>query len=283
MARPTRIDPKPFFQLALGLAVWWLLPTAVRSFVKDGFYELQAPLIVAQSHLEDLQRYWERRAGRSKNELIATARDLARVNGGLMYERANLKWLARENKRLETLFDLPPYIEYRTLATRVARRDLNAWWQRLILRRGEKDGVRVGSPVVVGTGVVGRVLKVHRNTCEVQLISDPGFRISVNVDGDDRAAVYQGTVNRPFDPPQGIINHLPSDYNYKPAGGGPVSVFTSGAGGVFPGGLLVGTISSSLKPSEDGLFFLGDVSLHSGLSSLEEVSILIPLTPLSPE
>jgi rod shape-determining protein MreC len=279
VARPTRIDLKPFFQLALGLAVWWLVPTAVRSFIKEGFYELQAPLLVAQSHLEDLQRYWEHRAGFSKDELIATVRDLSRVNGGLVYDRNNLKWLARENRRLETLLDLPPRMEYRTLVTRVARRDLNTWWHRLILRRGKEDGVKVGSPVVVGNGVVGRVLKVHRNTCEVQLVSDRDFRVSVNVDGDERAAVYQGTVNRPFDVPQGIIEHLPADYSYVPADGGAISVFTSGAGGVFPGGLLIGVISGPLQAKEDGLFLLGEVSLHPGLSALEEVSILIPLAP----
>jgi rod shape-determining protein MreC len=281
MARPVQIDLKPFLRLALGLVVWWALPTAVRSFFKDGFYEMQAPLVLAQSHLEDLQRYWENRSLRSRTALIATARDLARANNGLIHHNQRLRVLERENVRLERLLEMPPHVEYRTLVARVARRDLNSWWRRLTLRRGAADGVRPGSPVVTGTHVIGRVIKVHRHTCEVQLVSDPGFRASVNLDGDDdRAAVYQGIVNRPFEPPKGMLRYVSADYAHNPAPGSAVGVFTSGSGGLFPGGLLIGSVSGNLQQSEDGLFLLGDVVLHPRLSVLEEASILIPLGPL---
>jgi rod shape-determining protein MreC len=273
----TRIDPRPFVYLVLGLLVWWLAPAVFRSFCKDTFYEFQAPVLLTQSHLQDLQNYWAKHA--SRRDLIEANRDLAREVAGLSYENRRLRSLADENQRLERLLDLPGHLEYRTVVARVVRRDLNTWWQRLIVRRGSEDGVRVGSPVVIGDGVVGRVTKVHRATSEVQLLSDPAFRISASIDGDERAAVYQGGDNPPFAPPLGKITHLPSDYLHTPPGGTPVNVFTSGGGGVFPGGMPIGVVKGEVQMTAEGLFSEGHVQLHPRLSVLEEVAILIPLKP----
>jgi rod shape-determining protein MreC len=265
--------------LALGLIVWWLAPAAARIFVRDAFYEFQAPLVLAQSHLQDLGRYWERHAGRTARELIEANRDLARVNAALNLRVDQLRALENENRRLAQLLDLPSRPEYRTVIARVARRDINSWWQRLTLRRGRGDGVRTGCPVVVGTGIVGRVSEVHLNTCEVQLLSDPKFRISASLDGDERPAIYQGAMNAPLGTPGGIVTHLPSDYNYTPENDGKVLVFTSGIGGVFPGGLFIGTLAGEVAMTAEGLFLTGRVRLNPQLALLEEAAILVPLDP----
>jgi rod shape-determining protein MreC len=278
VSAPAHIEVKPFFWLAVGLLAWWLFPTAHRAFLKDAFHEFQAPLVLAQSHLDDLRTYWAIRAGNTKENLIRFNRDLNRHSAFLETEISRLQWLARENHRLEELLDLVPPAAHRVVIARVARRDLNAWWSRVLLRRGSLDGVRDGNPVIIGGSVVGRVVKTHRNTCEVQLLSDPAFRISVNVEGDERAAVYQGVPNKPFDPPRGLLTFLPADYT-TPASGDTVGVFTSGAGGVFPGGLNVGRVTGGLTQTPDGLFLSGDVLLHPLLSSIKEVSILVPLKP----
>jgi rod shape-determining protein MreC len=280
VARPSRIDPRPFLKLALALVIWWASPPVVRSLFKDGVYELQAPFISAQSHIEDLGRYWEQRLLRTKEGMMAAVRDLSRANQALNLENHELLAYRVENERLRRLLDLPPRAEYRMLVARVARRDLNAWWSRVTLRRGAADGVVAGVPVVAGENVVGRVIKVHLHTCEVQLVSDPAFRISASLDGTERAAVYQGTVNRPFDPPRGIIHNIPADYNFRPDNGGMVSVFTSGAGGIFPAALRIGTFDvSTLQQGENGLFLMADVELLPELCSMEEVSILLPIAP----
>jgi rod shape-determining protein MreC len=280
VARPTYINPRPFVYLAFGLVVWWLAPGFVRALFKDAFYEFQAPLVLTQSQLQDIQTYWAVYAGTPKHDMITFNRDLLRVNANLTSQNNQLQRLLRENnRRVERLLAVPSRPEYKSIIARVARRDINTWWQRLILRRGREDGVRIGSPVVVGTGVVGRVAKVHATTCEVQLVSDPDFRIAASVDGDERTAIYQGAPNVPFVLPQGVVTHLPSDYTYTPGEGAQVSVFTSGAGGVFPGGLLIGIVVGELSATSDGMFFEGRVRLHTQLTSLEEVAILIPLKP----
>jgi rod shape-determining protein MreC len=51
--------------------------------------------------------------------------------------------------------------------------------RRLILGRGERDGIRKGAPVVAGSALVGTILQTTRERSEVRLVTDPCFRLRV--------------------------------------------------------------------------------------------------------
>ena len=55
----------------------------------------------------------------------------------------------------------------------------------------------------------------------------------------------------------------------------PRRLVTSGLGGVYPGGLTIGRLTS-VEPSSDGLFKSGEVQLDSALSAITEVTVLVP-------
>jgi rod shape-determining protein MreC len=61
----------------------------------------------------------------------------------------------------------------------------------------------------------------------------------------------------------------------------PKKLVTSGLGGVFPAGLIIGQMVR-LEPSTDGLFKSGEVQLDPRLSELAEVTVLVPLAPEIP-
>ena len=56
----------------------------------------------------------------------------------------------------------------------------------------------------------------------------------------------------------------------------PKRLVTSGFGGVFPPGLMLGTITRASMGS-DGLFQAGEVRLDERLGALTEVTVLVPL------
>ena len=56
----------------------------------------------------------------------------------------------------------------------------------------------------------------------------------------------------------------------------PEVVVTSGLGGTFPSGLVIGKVSK-LEPSSDGLFKSGSVELDPRLADVSEVTVLVPL------
>lgn len=273
---PSRFDQvRPFATLGIVLLIWLLAPLVVKTFARATFFEIQAPLAVADSYVRDLQTFWSNRM-HSKDELLKAGQEVAGLIARYDFSVQQNQQLQAEILRLENLLNVPPLPEFRFEPARVARRDFSGWWQRLIIRKGENYGLVVGSPVVFSGGVVGRITEVHRYTAVVDLITSPTFRVAASLEGDNRPVSYQGGLNSSFQAPRGVVEFVPLDlYATRLA---PKRLVTSGLGGVFPPGLYLGDIRA-LEPSSDGLFKVGEVALDERLGTLTEVTVLVPLNP----
>lgn len=269
------LQSRPFHVLAIAALVWLLLPVVVQRLARASFFEFGAPADMATSYARDLQQYWSLRT-RTKNELLEAAKELADLNAKYEAGIQENESLRLEVDRLEEILRLPSYPEYRTEAARVVRRDFNTWWSRLVIRKGRNYGIPVDAPVIFAGGVVGRVVEVNATTAIVDLVSSPTFRITAEVEGDDRPFSFQGGPNPPFAPPRGSVEFVPTDIN--PLTNATTRIVTTGLGGVFPPGLTVGHIDR-LENSTDGLFKHGTVALDRRLHTLVEVAVLVPLKP----
>lgn len=265
---------KPFVTLGILVGAWLIVPTAVKTFMRATFFELTAPVTLAASRVRDLQNFWSLRM-HSKKELIEAGRDLARLNSSYELAVQRSTELQAEISRLESLLRLPSYPEYRYEHARVVRRDFSGWWQRIVIRKGKDFGIPVGAPVVFTGGVVGRVAEVRAMTAVVELVSSPNVRLAGVVEGDSRPITFQGGVNPTFAPPTALVEFVPLDIVATPTV--PKRLVTSGYGGVFPPGLMIGTITR-VSVGSDGMFQSGEVKLDERLGSLAEVTVLVPLT-----
>ena len=273
---PKRLDQaRPFLTLIVVVIAWLIVPVVIKTFARASFFELQAPIGVAASYARDLQDYWTLRL-HTNDDLIEAGRDLARLNSSYEESVQQNAGLRAEIARLEDLLRLPAYADYRAEYARVVRRDFSGWWQRLVIRKGKNFGITVGAPVIFSGGVVGRVSEVYAYTSVVELISNPGVRLAGVVEGDTEPISFQGGANATFDPPKGAIDFVPLDVFASATM--PQHLVTSGLGGVFPPGLSLGTVTK-VEPSADGLFKSGEVQLDPRLSSLTEVTVLVPLNP----
>lgn len=272
---PRRFDQtRPFVTLGVILLAWIFLPLGAKVFTRGNFFEIQAPLLVADSFVRDLQTFWSNRA-HSKDELLKAGREVAGLVARYEYSTQQNSQLQAEILRLENLLNLPPLPAFRLEPARVARRDFSAWWQRLVIRKGENYGLTVGAPVVFAGGVVGRVTEVHRYTAVVDLVTSPTLRLAATFEGDIRPVSYQGGDNPVFGRPRGVVDFVPLDIAASPSA--PKRLVTSGFG-VFPPGLTIGEVTG-LELSPDGLFRNGEVRLDQRLGTLAEVTVLIPLNP----
>jgi rod shape-determining protein MreC len=273
---PKRFDQaRPFATLGIILLAWLFLSLVVKTFTRATFFEIQAPMVVADSYVQDLQTFWSNRL-HSKDELLKAGRQVAGLIADYDFGVQQNKNLQAEILRLENLLNLPPLPSFRFEPARVARRDFSGWWQRITIRKGKNYGITVGSPVVFAGGVVGRVTEVYLYTSVVDLVTSPTFRIAASVAGNSRPLSYQGGLNDSFKSPRGTVEYVPNDVVASP--GQTIHLVTSGLGGVFPAGLSIGEITN-LKPSPEGLFKDGEVSLDERLGSLTEVTVLVPLNP----
>lgn len=270
---PQRFDQaKPFLTLAIVLFAWLLVPTAIKRYARIGFFELQAPVETAASYVRDIQDYWSLKT-RTKDELIEAGRDLVRLNAAYEARLQQDAALRGELERLERLLKLPTPPGFRAEPARVVKRDFSSWWQQLVIRKGRNYGLVEGAPVIYAGGVVGRVREVFAYTAVVELVSSPGVRIAATAEGDTRPISYQGGVNPSFGPAFGAVEYVPLDVFVTAST--PRRLVTSGLGGVFPPNLTIGYLTR-VEPGSDGLFKSGEVRLDAGLSSLNEVTVLVP-------
>lgn len=275
-----RLDKyKPLVALGVFLLAWWMVPVGVKAYLKAGFTEFQAPAWVANSYLEDLEGFWARRM-HSKRELEIAGQEIARAKSYYQFNAQRAETLQAEISRLESLLDLPSRREYRYEVARVIRRDLNAWWQHLILRKGRDHAIPKGAAVVFAGGVVGRVVEVNAFTSRVELITSPNFRMAAQFEGDPRPVVYEGLPQSGFGDPVGRVSDAPQDLVASTRE--PLRLVSTHLGGTFPPGLAIGQVPW-LEPGVTGIFQTGQVVLDPDLLSLHEVAVLIPLNPLEME
>ena len=269
---------KPLVALGVFLAAWWIATPLVKSFLKISFTEFQAPSWVAVSHLDDLASFWARRS-HSKVELIEAGKELEREKARYQIMAQRYDTLEEEISRLETMLEMHGRPEFRHEIARVVRREQNAWWGRIIVRKGRNYGIRKGSAVVFSGGVVGRVRTVHAFTAEVDLVTSPDFRIAAQFEGDPRPIIYRGVLQKGFGKPSGEVQDVPQDL--LASSSQPLKLVTTSLGGTFPAGLTIGNVDW-LEPGSTGIFQSGSVRLDPRLVHLREVAILVPLEAGSP-
>ena len=276
LASPRASRFRTLLALAIFVAVWWLVPVAVRNFSRASFSLFEAPGEVAYSRLKDIQDYWEIR-DHSQVDLIEAGRDAQRHANAADLQLQQAATLEDDNQRLADLLQLPAEPGFHYEYARVIRRDETTWWQQLVIRKGRLAGLEPGQGVVFAGGVVGRIKEVDLDLAVVELANSPLFRIAANL-GDDLKypAIYQGSESGPFQGPVGEVRGVQQDVSVPP--GTPVTVVTSSLSGDFPQGLKLGTIDR-LGPGADGLFQTGVVKLNPELANLHEVAVLVPDEP----
>jgi len=199
--------------------------------------------------------------------LVDTAaynRELLQENVALKSELNRLKEISLENERLRRLLEFKEEQSVKTLPARVIAEDASSWFRTVVIDKGSVDGVIEGMPIVVAEGVVGRVIRNGPHESRVLLITDAASAIATLVQDNRARGVCRG---------QGHL--LSFDFVLRKEEinvGDPV--ITSGMGGVFPKGLLVGHVQS-INRHEFGLFQTIEVAPAVDFPRLEEVLVLL--------
>ena len=264
---------RPLTLLGAFILAWVILPNLGDRLLKRAAYEFQAPVWNVAATGGDLVNYWALRS-HSKHDLIEAGRDLARLNAAYRLQSMESDALRSYISRLESILEINHPDEFVPIVARVSRRDINAWWHEIIIRKGRKDGVINGSAVVSGFGIVGRVREVFETTSRVELISHYTYRMAAHLEGDIRPIAYNGGHNLLFGNPYGRVRDIAQDVRISP--NTPRWVLSSRLGGVFPDGYLIGEIRE-LGRGSDGLYQVGRVILHQDLLTLQEVTVLAPV------
>lgn len=131
--------------------------------------------------------------------------------------------------------------DYNYLNATVVSRNALYWYNTLTIDKGSKNGVEEGMVVINSTGLIGKVSNVSKTSSDVKLITttDTNNKISVIITNGDNNLV--GVING-YDYEGGYLK-VEGISNTETVSVGDV-VYTSGLGGVFPSGILIGYVDS---------------------------------------
>jgi rod shape-determining protein MreC len=197
---------------------------------------------------------------------------------GLTAENAKLKGRIQEleaernrhledesiNRRLRELMDFRLELPSGAVTASVISNSASTWFNILILDKGKKDGVEKGMGAVSPLGVVGQVVSVTSRSAKVLLITDSHSGVDAVVQRSRARGIVAGSLES-----GPIMKYVKRSDDLKEGD----RLVTSGLDGVFPKGLLIGTVSKVNKKSF-GLFQYVEVTLAVDPARIEEVLVV---------
>ncbi len=184
----------------------------------------------------------------------------------LMLENARLREAALKTSLYRELLGYVRLPETRAVVARVMYRTEGLVGGGFVLDRGGTDSVTTGSVCIAAAGLVGVVDEVHERSCTVLPITMPGVLVSA-VCAETGA---MGIVSADAD---GRLEMSHVDLAVRPSAG--EQVLTSRFGGVYPDGIVIGTVTSVDEGSR-GLDITLRIEPAVDFRRLGEVLVLLP-------
>ena len=185
---------------------------------------------------------------------------------------------ASENQRLRNLLGYKQTaVQFDLVAASVIGRESASWSSVIVINRGTLDGVANNMAVVTEMGLVGHVKEAGVSSSKVQLLIDPRSSVGTLIQRPESrvAGIVEGDVKNPSYPR--MVN-IPKDSDVKVDD----MVVTSGFGGVYPKGLVVGKIIE-MHNEEGGLLMYGVIDTSVDFQKLEDVAVIVASREAPPE
>ena len=186
----------------------------------------------------------------------------------LEVERNRLLEAEATNRRLQQLLEFRSHLPSDSVTASIIGNSASSWFQSCLLDKGSADGVNKGMGVLTPLGVLGQVVSVTGRTAKVLLLTDPSSGIDVLVQRTRARGIVSGSLDYGT-----ILKYVKRSEDVQEGD----RLITSGIDGVFPKGLLVGTVIK-VRKQQLGLFQLIEVTPAVLASRTEEVLVVHPET-----
>jgi len=181
--------------------------------------------------------------------------------------------LQEQLKEAQVLYALLDFARARPenqyVAASVIGRDPVPFLRYIQVDKGSDDGLRHGMPVVTQQGLIGRVDAVTAGAARIQLITDANVNVNVRLQTSGVDAMITGSVTGEV-----TLNMVPQDVVLKPG----ELVLTSGLGGNYPAGIVVGQVVT-VRKRENDLFQTASIQPAADLTNLPAVLVITNFRP----
>lgn len=241
----------------------------LREGIATVLYPVQRTLLVPRDLLDLGAEYLA-----DVNRLRAENAELRRLETANANALLQTEQLVAENQQLRQLLAMRERTAIRSTVAEVLYDARDAFSRKLVLDKGQQNGVIAGQPVIDASGIVGQVTRVYPLSSEVTLVTDRRSTIPVEIRRTgERSVAFGGS-------PDGTIElrYLRTNADVRD---GDVLV-TSGLDGLFPPGLPVGTVRSVETGSSAFVRVLVEPAAHAERTKLLLILLAEPQSQPAP-
>lgn len=172
------------------------------------------------------------------NKLKEENEDLRTKNTELEKNLREFEIVKSENATLKEYLALTEqYPAYTTKAAYIINKDISNYSSIFVINVGEKDGIKPNMTVISEKGLVGYILSTTDHTAKVQTILDTASTVSATLSTSRETLICKGTLE---DKSVLKATYIPTQANLVQGD----KLETSGMGGIYPKGIIIGTIKS---------------------------------------
>lgn len=167
-------------------------------------------------------------------------RKLKKENAILMGKLKDVQEYKDENDRLLRLLAISDEMtENETVAAKVIAYEPDNWFSYITINRGTSSGIEVSDPVITAEGLLGQVTEVGKTWAKVATVINSESSVGVKIVRNGEIGIVEGDTK--------LSKTNKCRLGYLAANASVMQgdiLETSGLGGIYPPGLMVGKISS---------------------------------------
>lgn len=197
-----------------------------------------------------------------------TMNQLQESNATLSQMVVELEEYRQEANRLESLIGLHDAYGFTSVAARVTGYSSDSYNRIITIDVGSASGVTEGLPVMGTTGVVGQVISVSTYSSQVRLSNDAQSGVAVMLQSSRSEGILSGSV-------EGVLYLEGVDEGVEVTEG--EAVITSGLGGGYFRGLVIGTVSKVEQRQGDATRTIV-ITPNASFDNISEVLVVLGMS-----
>lgn len=197
-----------------------------------------------------------------------TMNQLQESNATLSQMVVELEEYRQEANRLESLIGLHDAYGFTSVAARVTGYSSDSYNRIITIDVGSASGVTEGLPVMGTTGVVGQVISVSTYSSQVRLLNDAQSGVAVMLQSSRSEGILSGSVG-------GVLYLEGVDEGVEVTEG--EAVITSGLGGGYFRGLVIGTVSKVEQRQGDATRTIV-ITPNASFDNISEVLVVLGMS-----
>lgn len=176
------------------------------------------------------------------SQLAKENEELRKEKDRLLSEKAQLAGMEKENEVLREQLGFQKKASFKLVPAEVIAKEPVNIQESIIINIGKNGGIRKGMPVISSGMLVGKISEVNFTSSHVLLITNPNSIINAMLQENRVSGLVMGELGYGL-----VMESIPQDVKINVAD----VVVTSGLGGNFPKGLLLGEVSEIISKQSE--------------------------------